>query len=166
MRPKIPNIIDVEASGFGHDSYPIEIGVILSNGARYCALIRPELDWVHWDESAEKVHNITRHCLLKHGKSVATVAKELNAFLQNTTVYSDGWVVDSPWIKQLFYQAGVSPSFTISSLEMILTEPQMAVWHSVKDRIMQGNEQQRHRASYDAQLIQETYIKTAQAVSA
>ena len=166
MRPKIPNIIDVEASGFGSASYPIEVGVILSNGERYCSLIRPERDWVHWDESAEKVHNITRSCLLKHGKSVITVAKELNAFLQNTTVYSDGWVVDSPWVKQIFYHARLTPSFTLSSLEMILTEPQMAIWHSVKNGILQGNEQKRHRASYDAQLIQETYIQTADALSA
>ncbi|MBN2866343.1 MAG: hypothetical protein JXK16_10080 [Thiotrichales bacterium] len=164
MKPKIPNIVDVEASGFGSDSYPIEVGVVLSNGERYCALIRPEADWVYWDESAEKTHKITRKCLLEHGKSVATVAKELNAFLQNMTVYSDGWVVDSPWLKQLFYRAKFSPTFSISPLEMILTEPQMNVWHSVKDNLMQGKETHRHRASYDAQLIQDTYVKTAQAV--
>jgi hypothetical protein len=27
-----PNVIDIEASGFGIDSYPIEVGVTLSTG--------------------------------------------------------------------------------------------------------------------------------------
>ena len=34
-----PDIIDIEASGFGPDSYPIEIGVALSSGEKYCSLI-------------------------------------------------------------------------------------------------------------------------------
>ena len=162
MKPYRPNIVDVEASGFGSDSYPIEVGVVLSNGERYCSLIRPEADWIYWDESAAHAHKISRESLFKYGKSVATVAQELNAFLENMTVYSDGWVVDSPWLKQLFFSANCPPTFSISPLEMILTEPQMAVWHEVKDSLMIGSEAHRHRASYDAQLIQDTYVKSAE----
>jgi len=161
LKPIKPNIIDVEASGFGPDSYPIEVGVVLSNGDRYCSLIKPEDDWVYWDNSAEQVHNISRACLFKQGKSVKTVARELNAFLQNIIVYSDGWVVDSPWLKQLFYKANCEPSFSVSPLESILKESQMAVWHDVKDRLMAAQDGQRHRASYDAQLIQNTFVQTA-----
>jgi hypothetical protein len=36
-----PFIIDVEASGFGAESYPIEIGIALAEGSKYCALIIP-----------------------------------------------------------------------------------------------------------------------------
>jgi hypothetical protein len=35
-------------------------------------------------------------------------------------VYTDGWVVDKPWLTTLFYAAGVDMKFTVSSLEMIL----------------------------------------------
>jgi len=156
-----PNIVDIEASGFGADSYPIEVGVVLSNGDRYCSLICPESDWLHWDDSAEKVHHISRDTLFKYGKPIQIVADELNALLQNQTVYSDGWVVDSPWLKQLFYKANRPLKFSISPLEMILSESQMEVWHGVKETLLAGSESKRHRASFDAQLIQDTYVKTA-----
>ena len=52
-----PTIIDVEASGFGPYSYPIEIGVALDNGDKYCTLILPAPAWTHWDEEAEKWFN-------------------------------------------------------------------------------------------------------------
>ena len=44
MRPFIlpPNIIDIEASGFAVQGYPIEIGIALASGGTYCTLIRPE----------------------------------------------------------------------------------------------------------------------------
>ena len=42
-----PFIIDVEASGFGSSSYPIEIGVALEYGSRHSALIKPADDWIH-----------------------------------------------------------------------------------------------------------------------
>lgn len=40
-RRKTPNNIDVEASGFGGESYPIEVGVALDDDTKYCALIQP-----------------------------------------------------------------------------------------------------------------------------
>jgi hypothetical protein len=48
----IPAIIDVEASGFGSLSYPIEVGVVDQTGIRFCSLIKPQNDWIHWDEQA------------------------------------------------------------------------------------------------------------------
>ena len=60
IRPSRPYIIDVEASGFGSDSYPIEVGLALEPGERFCTLIRPLDHWDHWDEQAESVHKISR----------------------------------------------------------------------------------------------------------
>ena len=37
-----PLIIDVEASGFGPTSYPIEIGLALDDGHKYCILVHQE----------------------------------------------------------------------------------------------------------------------------
>ena len=156
----IPNIIDLEASSLSSDSYPIEVGVVLHTGERYCALIMPDESWQDWDLEAEKVHQITKDVLQKYGKPVDKVVDELNALLGNQTVYSDGWVVDDSWVKKLFYTAHKSPTFTVSTLELILTEDQMGIWHETKNKLLKGHEKERHRASFDAALIQKTFIKT------
>ena len=75
-------------------------------------------------------------------------------------LYTDGWVVDSPWLTTLFHKAQVEMSFRISPLEMILTERQMARWHATKDQVLAEVKKHRHRASFDAWLIQETYCRT------
>jgi len=86
-----PSIIDVEASGFGSDSYPIEIGVVLTSGERYCSLIVPVTEWTHWDAQAAKLHGITRTFLKQNGRPVTEVAQALNSLIEDQTVYSDGW---------------------------------------------------------------------------
>ena len=43
-RRRVPNIIDVEASGFGPHSYPIEVGLALGDGSKFCSLILPVRD--------------------------------------------------------------------------------------------------------------------------
>ena len=155
-----PSIIDVEASGFSSHSYPIEIGLVLDSGERYCSLIKPASNWIHWDDKAENVHNITKEILEKHGKPIEIVAEKVNDLLKNRTIYTDGWVVDKPWVDQLFYKAGISKLFSISSLEMILTESQMEIWHDIKDQVIDEYKLKRHRASIDAFIIQETYFRT------
>jgi hypothetical protein len=156
----IPLIIDVEASGFGALSYPIEVGVALNGRDSFCRLILPAPNWTHWDESAEKTHHIARDVLVTYGHPLKKVACELNKLLADKIVYSDGWVVDKPWLSTLFYAAGETMKFQISPLEMILSEPQMEIWHKTKDRVVEETNLTRHRASYDAWLIQETYKRT------
>ncbi|WDP84202.1 MAG: hypothetical protein HUN05_02695 [Desulfobacter sp.] len=60
-----PYIVDVEASGFGSQSYPIEIGLALGPDTRYCSLIIPSPQWTHWDKAAEKTHAISRDLLAR-----------------------------------------------------------------------------------------------------
>jgi len=155
-----PFIIDVEASGFGGASYPIEVGVALDGGQKYCTLILPSPDWTHWDKEAEKIHGITRDLLQTCGTPVDEVADTLNEMLDGLTLFTDGWVVDKPWLTTLFHAAGKPMNFDISPLEMILSEEQMAHWHETKDRIVEDMNLARHRASYDAWIIQETYRQT------
>jgi hypothetical protein len=158
----IPTIIDVEASGFGSLSYPIEVGVINQSGKRFCCLIKPQSDWTHWDEKAEALHGISRQLLTEKGLSVQEVCQQLNQFLMGQVVYSDGWVVDDTWLIKLFHAAKVTKQFHVSSLEMILNEAQMSLWHSTKDKLFEQMKEQRHRASSDAALIQNTYVATQQ----
>jgi hypothetical protein len=158
----IPNIIDVEASGFGSLSYPIEVGVINHSGKRFCGLIKPQHDWTHWDEEAESLHGISRQLLEEKGLPVQEVCLQLNQFLAGQVVYSDGWVVDDTWLIKLFNAAKITMQFHVSSLEMILKEIQMPLWHSTKDRLSQQMKERRHRASSDAALIQNTFVTTQQ----
>ncbi len=160
-----PYILDVEASGFGSDSYPIEVGLALEEGARFCSLITPAKDWLHWDDSAESVHHISRQVLQDHGKPVQAVAHELNRLLHGKFVFSDGWVVDEPWIIRLFTEARMEMRFTIYDLQTILTEAQMDVWHEVKAVVADELNLERHRASNDAFVIQETFRRSSGVVS-
>jgi hypothetical protein len=156
----IPNIIDVEASGFGSASYPIEVGVINQAGEKFCRLIKPHKGWNHWNEDAESLHGVSRALLAEKGFTVHAVCQQLNQFLMGQVVYSDGWVVDNTWLIKLFDAAKMHMQFHLSSLEMILNEQQMSLWHLVKDELFNKMQEQRHRASSDAALIQNTFVTT------
>lgn len=152
--------MDVEASGFGKDSYPIEVGYVDEDANRYCSLICPLEQWTHWSESAQQAHGIARSTLLELGIPAIEMALELNKRLQGRTLYSDGWVVDHPWLIRLFSCVNVEPQFTLSPIEMILSEPQIEVWDDTRSKILQQHDEQRHRASFDAFVIQQTWIET------
>lgn len=156
----IPTILDVEASGFGVSSYPIEVGAINQVGKRFCSLIKPHEGWTHWDPEAESLHGISRAVLQQKGVNAHGVCKLLNKFLVGQVVYSDGWVVDDTWMIKLFEAAALPMQFRLSSLEMILNEQQMSIWHVVKESLFQKGKGQRHRASSDAALIQQTFVAT------
>jgi len=156
-----PAILDIEASGFGASSYPIEVGVVLGDGRRYCRLIAPCAEWTHWDAQAACLHGITRATLLRHGCPPVAVAHALNDWVGASTVYSDGWVVDDRWLRQLFFAAGVNARFRLSPLESILHEAQMQRWHAIQDEVRAEQRGARHRASFDAYVVQETYVRSA-----
>lgn len=47
-------------------------------------------------------------------------------------------------------------------LEMILNEAQMNMWQETKLQVISDLQLSRHRASADALIIQETYMRTSQ----
>jgi len=159
-----PIILDIEASGLGAQSYPIEVGVAIQADQRFSRIIRPETNWNHWDCSAERLHRIKRELLFACGRPVDQVAGELNDLLAGQIAYSDGWVVDKPWLNLLFRAARVPMKFHLSPLELILTEPQMAIWHKEKHAVETELAATRHRASHDAWIIQETFVRSRDAV--
>lgn len=158
--PFVPIIIDVEASGFGRGSYPIEVGFVMPDGSAQCSLIKPETSWVHWDDSAESLHGITRDILAEHGKSIEEVAVWLNEHLRGLTVYSDAWGNDLSWLGALFEYAEVPQLFHLDALNKLLTEEQMNTWAETRDRVVSELSVKRHRASNDAKIIQMTYMAT------
>lgn len=164
-KPACPTIIDIEASGFGSYSYPIEVGVVKFNGERYCALIKPEPDWDHWCDKAEAVHGISRDLLNRNGRNPREVCSELNEFLQDSMAFSDAWIHDNPWLTRLFFAARTNRSFHLSPIEYIATEEQLMLWDKTKKRLEQELTIERHRASGDAYLIQQTYIETRRLIT-
>lgn len=155
-----PSILDVEASGFGKDSYPIEVGYVDENTERFCRLICPLDNWTHWSDSAEDAHGIARPTLFEQGITAREIALLLNQRLQGKTLYSDGWVVDHPWLIKLFSAVNIEPRFLLSPIEMILKEPQMEIWDETRKKLLQQHSEKRHRASFDAYIIQQTWIET------
>jgi hypothetical protein len=164
MRPDspsatVPTMLDVEASGFGRKSYPIEVGFVLPDGRAYCTLIRPEPEWTHWDAQAEATHHIPRAIVLERGLPVHDVALSINQQLAGQTVYSDGWANDYSWLGALFDAADMTPSFRLENLRALLSEVEADQWHTVKAQVAQENATQRHRASADAKLLHLTLLR-------
>ena len=155
-----PSVIDFEASGFGAESYPVEVGIITSTGERYCSMIRPHEKWRFWDNNAEAMHGISRELLEKKGRPIVEVCHELNAFANNSVLYSDAWVHDKPWLIKLFEYGAVEVEFTLSPIESIVTEQQLEIWDEVKQQITHKLDFIRHRASNDALIIQQTFQET------
>jgi hypothetical protein len=149
--------MDVEASGFGRNSYPIEVGFVLPDGHTFCTLVRPEAAWTHWDAKAAAVHQISRALILERGLPVQAVAQQLNAKLRGQTVYSDGWANDYTWLAALYDAASMSPAFRLENLRVLLSDDEAERWHVVKTQISSERGVQRHRASADARLLQLTY---------
>ena len=150
----VPAVLDVEASGLGRGGYPIEVGFVLGDGSAYCTLIRPTPGWTYWDPAAEAIHGITRDLLVRRGRDVHNVARELNVRLDGEVVYSDGWGNYFAWLGLLFEEAAILARFRLESLRSLLTDDEAAVWHAAKHAVEAERTSSRHRASADAQVLQ------------
>jgi|GEM_PF-6366854 len=62
--------------------------------------------------------------------------------------------------------SGLTPSFSVISLEYILKESQMEILTETQRQVMADLALTRHRASFHALVIQETYARTQQTATA
>ncbi len=154
-----PAVLDIEASGFGPRSYPIEVGYVMADGRSRCTLVRPPQHWTHWDAEAERVHGISRELLDRHGREATEVARMLNADLAGQTVYCDGWAHDFPWLALLFDEAGLAPQFRLESVAHLLPEARLARLDAARRDAMVELGLARHRASNDARALQRAIAK-------
>jgi hypothetical protein len=155
----LPCVLDIEASGFGRGSYPIEIGFVLPDGTAYCTLIVPDHSWTHWDGDAERVHGISRSLLQRHGRSAREVAVELNHRLAGRTVYCDNWAHDYAWLARLFETAAVHPSFKLRHLRELMSENAAEQFDDTREIVARNLQLRRHRASSDARVLQLSLAK-------
>jgi hypothetical protein len=120
--------LDIEASGLGSRSYPIEIAWKRFDETSFdCFLINPETgyNWNDWDESAAQVHGIAYQDLLNQGIDVRVACARLNSQLAGCTVYSDAFEFDYFWMRRLFDAAMVKPKFQLDGIESLLSVEQL-----------------------------------------
>ncbi|SFX29046.1 hypothetical protein [Marinospirillum alkaliphilum] len=153
---ELPYIVDVEASGFGRGSYPIEVGFARPDGTTSARLICPQPGWTHWNDEAQEVHGITREQLLSEGLPPVEVADWLNTELRGLTVFSDSWGFDSSWIALLFDEAERLQMFRVETLNKLLSEKQLVDWGKTKQQVLEELNLVRHRAADDAFMLQRT----------
>lgn len=151
---ELPAVLDLEASGFGRGSYPIEVGFVLPGGRAHCTLIRPLPAWTHWDEQAACMHGIARRLLEARGRDAVQVAHWLNRHLRGRTVYSDGWGHDYTWLHRLYENTGQQPSFRLEPIQRLFGPDDLAHWHAAQDAVRERLAIRRHRASADARVLQ------------
>ncbi|WP_027857661.1 3'-5' exonuclease [Marinobacterium jannaschii] len=140
--------IDLEASGLGPDSYPIEVAWKDSaDGSSDNFLIDPARveGWDYWDEFAEELHGIAPEDLA--GQLCAREsARRLNRSLLGRKVISDALEFDSFWMRRLFAAAEMKPSFDLVGLEHVLAAEQL-----VQYRMIAKTQLRRHRAMRDVE---------------
>jgi len=111
--------LDVEASGLGEGSFPIEVGWAWLTGPSGSLLIRPALHWDlnAWDEGSAEIHGITIPVLLADGLQARDVAERLNLLLAPATrpliVLSDAVEMDRYWLDVLFDETPQTREFDL-----------------------------------------------------
>ena len=152
------NIIDIEASGLGFDSYPVEISVLVE-GTIKTWLIKPQPEWIHWDDKAEQIHGISRDQLNKQGLSALQVLNELNDFIKesNGIIYSDAAYWDADWVDTLFYAFKEKREFHIESIYELFDEKQSGEFNKIKMNLAESGKYRQHRAEEDVKMILEAY---------
>lgn len=141
--------IDIEASGLGSRSYPIEIAWKCSRTGRSDEFfINPDsgYEWTDWDEQAAQIHNISPQLLRKQGISVQEACVRLNTALDGSTVVSDALEFDFFWMQRLFDAAMLKPTFSMAGIDMILEGEQMIMY-----RLVAKAQVRRHRAMSDVE---------------
>jgi hypothetical protein len=161
----LPCVIDVEASGFGRASYPIEVGYVLGDGSARCTLVRPAGHWTHWDPAAERIHGIARPTLLAHGRPASEVARMLNRELAGRVMDCDGWAHDYTWLGALFEEAGLNPSFRLESVRRLLDDESISMLDAERRQAVEDLGLTRHRASSDARALQLALMRLRQPVA-
>jgi len=150
--------IDIEASGLGPKSWPVEIGWAFVAGPAEAMLVRPSPGWddAAWNPAAEALHGLTRDQLRAEGVDAATVCRRLNEVLSGARVYSDAPDFDGAWLYRLFAAAGLSPRFRLRHIVDLLPALEVAAVGDLFERAAE-TAPVTHRAGPDSLHLQAVY---------
>lgn len=121
-------VLDLEASALGEGSYPIEVGVVLVEGATqplrtWSTLIRPTQTWLNdglWSPASARIHGLSQEMVKQQGHAVEHVCDWLNSLLQSTAIVAtDAPGYDQDWLDTLFRAAGREQLFTLYDFELL-----------------------------------------------
>lgn len=165
--------IDIEASSFDNDSYPIEIALgginpqTFSVTETYSWMIAPMKHWTNWSAEAEKVHGISRDEILL-GVDAHEVASEINAIVENQTIWSDAAQFDRRWLNKLMEDTAIAPQYNgvdcvINLLfktlpEIRLPDADAMMWISMKGAELVSKTNRPHRALADVDFIANKFL--------
>lgn len=139
--------MDLEASGLGPRSYPIEVAwKCAATGESDSFLINPEsaYGWNDWDPVAAEIHGISREELKEEGISVREACKRLNQFLGDREVISDALEFDYFWMRRLFEAGMMKPTFKMQGIDHVLEGEQL-----IQYRLVASAQVRTHRAMND-----------------
>ena len=121
-------VLDLEASAFGFESYPVEVGLALVQDAghpirTWSTMIRPTEEWLDeglWSPASACVHGISLKALEEQGHAVEAVCDWLNAILgTRTIVATDAPRYDQDWLDTLFRAARREQLFTLHDFDLL-----------------------------------------------
>lgn len=147
--------LDVEASGLGARSWPVEVGWAFDGGAPTAMLVRPRPEWSSdaWDPKAQALHGLDRERLEREGQDAREVCLAMNEALADAEVYSDAPDWDGFWLFRLFSAAGVRQRFSILDYGRMM-RPLVAGESEALFRRVARLAPRRHRAGDDARHLE------------
>ncbi|HOP19096.1 MAG TPA: hypothetical protein PLV61_08600 [Parvularculaceae bacterium] len=150
--------IDLEASGLGSKSWPVEVGFAFIEGAPQSTLIRPDATWSDeaWDKGAEALHGLTRAELDRDGQNIRDVCRSLNKSLAGAEVYSDAPDWDGFWLFRLFMAANMRQQFAVHDFGKLIRPIAGSREGELQERAARLAPR-RHRTNDDVRHLQTLY---------
>lgn len=157
MNIEAPNVIHVEPVAV-NDGFPLEIGLVLHNGAAYCLVTQPEAHGRPVAPEQEQATGLTAEVRSCRGLPVREVAAELNRALKGDIVYLDGDGPGEALLGRLFEAADTAPSFSVATLQSLLGTEHPHNWQRAWTLALEEQRHIRNRASDRALLLQRTCL--------
>jgi len=151
--------LDIEASGLGPSSFPLEVGWAFLDGPSGSRLIKPASGWNYPDRDplADELHGITWQQIDTEGLAAWEVAAALEQLLGGgrSTVFSDAPQMGGFWLDRLFEQFSAERSFQLVDFTLALrrTFPLTPAADDADRGVLRH-----HRAEADALLLRQLWL--------
>ncbi len=156
--------LDIEASGLGSGTYPIEVAYASCTAGKGSYLIKPTEEWINngsWCLNAESsIHELSQDMLAQHGVDPVDVAHALNDALCGRLVLCNDLNYDGVWLTKIFEAARVGVQFLLTDVSFLYE-----FWGKDKTRLFKQSYEAivpstTHRALPDAQRFVDAFNMT------